>query len=87
MTVIEPADFFLAFAMVHDVPEPLRFFEQAYDTLKIGGKLFFAEPRGHIPRESFERELGLAVAAGFKIQSLPQIRWSWAALLEKGVIQ
>ena len=29
MTVIEPADFFLAFALVHEVPEPLRFFEQA----------------------------------------------------------
>jgi len=78
------ADFFLAFAMVHEVPDPVRFFEQAYDTLKAGGKFLFAEPRGHVSEQLFERELGLAVAAGFKIRSRPSIRWSWAALLTKG---
>jgi SAM-dependent methyltransferase len=78
------ADFFLAFAMVHEVPDPLRFFEQAYDSLKIGGKLLFAEPRGHVSRELFERELGLAVVAGFKVRNRVTIRWSWGALLAKG---
>jgi len=77
------ADFFLAFAMVHEVSDPLRFFEQACESLKTGGKLLLAEPRGHVSEESFERQLGLAVAAGFKVQSRPAIRWSWAALLEK----
>ena len=77
------ADFFLAFYMVHEVPDPGRFFEQAYDSLKNGGELLFAEPRGHVSRELFERELALAVAAGFKVRSRPAIGWSRAALLAR----
>jgi ubiquinone/menaquinone biosynthesis C-methylase UbiE len=78
------ADFFLAFYVVHEVPDPRRFFEQAYDSLKNGGRLLFVEPRGHVSQELFEQELGQASAAGFKVLNRPTIRWSWAALLTKG---
>ena len=49
------ADFFLAFAMVHEVPDPRRFFEQAYDLLRAGGRLLLAEPSGHISETVFAR--------------------------------
>ena len=76
-------DFFLAFAMVHEVPDPRRFFAEAFVSLKKGGRVLFSEPMGHIDAEHFSRELDLATAEGLRVESRPRIRMSRSALLVK----
>jgi ubiquinone/menaquinone biosynthesis C-methylase UbiE len=58
-------DFVLAFAMVHELPDPELFFEEAYRCLKPGGRMLLAEPNGHVRKGAFEKELIHATAAGF----------------------
>jgi ubiquinone/menaquinone biosynthesis C-methylase UbiE len=77
-------DFFLAFAMVHEVPDPRKFFEEAFASLKKGGRLLFSEPSGHIDAEQFSRELDMATALGLRVESRPKIHMSRSALLVKG---
>jgi len=76
-------DFFLAFAMVHEVPDVRRFFEEAWASLKVGGKLLFSEPRGHVSERHFGQSLALALGAGFHVEHNPAIRMSRSALLAK----
>ena len=77
-------DLVLAFAMVHEVPDAARFFRETAAAMKRGGRLLFAEPSGHVTRESFEASLGSAAAAGLHLESMPAVRKSHAALLRKG---
>ena len=76
-------DFVLAFAMVHEVPDPDRFFRETGTALKRGGRMLFAEPAGHVDEEGFEASLKLAAAAGLNEVAKPKIRRSLAAVLER----
>lgn len=76
-------DFVLAFAVVHEVPDPDRFFVEARAALVPGGRLLLAEPGGHVSAEAFDRTLRAAGAAGLSIVERPEISRSHAALLEK----
>ena len=76
-------DFVVAFAMVHEVPDVAQFFSETSATLRVGGRLLFSEPSGHVAEEHFARSLNLALAAGLRIESRPQIRISRSALLRK----
>jgi ubiquinone/menaquinone biosynthesis C-methylase UbiE len=76
-------DFVLAFAVVHELPAPDRFFDEAARTLKPGGTLLLAEPRGHVRPEAFEQQLALAATAGLRGVERCAIRRSHAALLKK----
>ena len=76
-------DFALAFAVVHEVPSPERFFAELHRALKPGGKLLFAEPVGHVNGDEFEASLALARAAGFAEVDRPKIARSRAALLRQ----
>jgi SAM-dependent methyltransferase len=76
-------DFVLAFAMVHEMPSAEVFFREAAGTLKPGGLLLLAEPKGHVKPETFERELAAAGAAGFEVEERPTIRGTQAAVLRK----
>lgn len=75
-------DFVLAFAMVHEIPDPAGFFREAAATLRPGGRLLLAEPLGHVKMPDFEKELQDAAAAGLTIADRPQVRRSHAALLQ-----
>jgi len=77
------ADFFLAFAMVHEVPSPAAFFREAAGVLKPGAVLLLAEPKGHVKEADFADELKAAADAGFRIAGRPSIRRSCTALLER----
>ncbi len=77
------ADFVLAFAVVHEVPDPLQFFRQCRTALRPGGTLLFCEPLGHVTMEQYSTSLGLAAAAGFQVEARPPISRSEAALLRK----
>jgi len=77
-------DFVLAFAMVHELPDAGCFFREAAATLRPGGSLLLAEPRGHVKEGGFEKELRLASDAGLRLAGRPPIPRSHAALLLRG---
>jgi ubiquinone/menaquinone biosynthesis C-methylase UbiE len=76
-------DFALAFALVHEVPDPSRFFAEVQAALKPGGKVLVAEPRGHVTEPEFHRSLQVATSAGFRVAGERAIRRSRSAVLVK----
>ena len=77
------ADFVLAFAVVHEMPDMHRFFAAAAVALKPGGRALLAEPRGHVGVEDFAKTLAAAEACGLRGVGTPHIRGSHTAVLEK----
>jgi ubiquinone/menaquinone biosynthesis C-methylase UbiE len=78
------ANFVLAFAMVHEVPDTKRLLSQVYACLKPGGKFLVAEPRMHVPTSSFQRMLEIATAVGFRQSAeQPQVRRCHAVVFMK----
>ena len=75
-------DFALLFAVVHEVSDPPRLFSEIRDTLKPGGRILFAEPKGHVRKGKFLVSLSIAENAGLRKIDTPKIPWSHAALLE-----
>ncbi len=79
----EPVDFALAFWVVHEAPDILRFLAQISSCLKETGKFLIVEPKIHVPYRKFQETLGYALAAGFRISDGPNVRISRAAILSK----
>ena len=61
----EKIDFTVAIFVVHEMPEAGAFFAEAHRALRSGGRLLFAEPRRHVPKDAFDRSLEAAAQAGF----------------------
>ncbi len=81
--ITTPADFILAFYVVHELPDQASFFREAFTILRPGGLFLLAEPKGHVGEPQFAKTLHIADAAGFrKKQGLP-ITASRAVLLQK----
>lgn len=76
-----PADFILAFWMVHEVPDQRAFFTQISRMLKPAGRFLLVEPKIHVSGKSFQRTLEAAKDVGFLLQARPKIRWSQSVLL------
>jgi ubiquinone/menaquinone biosynthesis C-methylase UbiE len=76
-------DFVLAYAVVHELPDALAFFQEAARALKKSGRLLFAEPSGPVPEELFAAELGAAREAGLFAEASPSLSRSRAAVLGK----
>ncbi len=76
-------DFALAFAMVHELPDQVRFFSQVAAALKPGASLLLVEPGGHVKPPEFDAELKIAADAGLALASRPKVGQSDAALLKK----
>ncbi len=74
-------DFTLAFAVVHELPDIERFFQDVATASKPGAQLLLAEPRGHVKEADFAAELELAAQAGFETESRPAISRSSTAVL------
>lgn len=79
------ADFALAFAMVHEVPDPRRLFGEILACLKPGGRLLLAEPRLHVSAQTFAVEIAAAEQASFRLLEEPKIRWARAMLLGRTI--
>jgi 2-polyprenyl-3-methyl-5-hydroxy-6-metoxy-1,4-benzoquinol methylase len=77
------ADFALAFAMIHETPDPESTIRQLAATLRPGGRLLVAEPRGHVGEDLFAETLASALAAGLIEIDRPPIRRSRAALFHR----
>jgi SAM-dependent methyltransferase len=76
-------DFALAFAMVHEVPDSKKLFQEIAAALKPQARLLVAEPKGHVKEKDFVNTLAVAGQSGFRVAGEPQIARSHAALLEK----
>jgi len=53
-------DFTLAFAVVHEFPDPGHFFAEVAAASKPGAALLLAEPKGHVKLANFDAELEVA---------------------------
>ncbi len=78
-------DFALAFAMVHEVPDPERLFAEIQAVLKPGGRLLVCEPVGHVTPDAFAATVALARRAGFEVVARPRVALSHGVLLEKAL--
>ncbi len=76
-------DFAIAFAVVHEVSNASVLFNEIYLSLRRGGRLFIAEPKGHSSQKNFDNILTIVKSIGFKISGYPAVRQSRAVLLEK----
>lgn len=76
-------DFVLAIAMVHELPDAGKFFQESFAALRQGGGLLFAEPANHVEEKEFQVSLGLARKAGFEEENSPAIRSHRSRLLVK----
>jgi ubiquinone/menaquinone biosynthesis C-methylase UbiE len=75
-------DFALAFAVVHEVPDPDFLLDEIAVSLRPGGILLIAEPRGHVDETGFAELIRRAETHGFRNTASPDIRGSHAALLK-----
>jgi len=78
------ADFILAFYMVHETPDPGRFFEETKAMLKADGKLLVVEPKMHVRQAVFGSMVEDAVRAGLQAVGFPTGKGGRAVLLTHG---
>lgn len=79
LNVAGPIDFFLAFWMVHEVPDAAAFFKELHGLLAPGGRVLVAEPKMHVNRKKTEDELSIALGNGFTGRMVEgAVRISWA---------
>ncbi|OQX02893.1 MAG: hypothetical protein BWK80_56915 [Desulfobacteraceae bacterium IS3] len=81
----EQADFALAFAVLHELPDISMFFSEVYEILKSDGRLLIAEPKGHVSEKEFEITVSVGIQKGFKSAGRPRIAYSHAVILEKEI--
>lgn len=78
------ADFALAFAVVHEIPDQKNLFRQISDTLKPGATLLISEPTGHVTPQAFDEMLQVTRNIGFMEISRPIIKRGISVYLKKG---
>jgi len=83
LDLADQADFVLAFYMVHEVPDPVRFFREVRALLAPGGKFLLVEPFFHVSREDFGQTLDRAGTAGLAVRERPPMLMSRAAVLAR----
>jgi tRNA A58 N-methylase Trm61 len=77
--------FALAFAVVHEVHDQGRMFDEVYSSLKAGSLLLVSEPRGHVTEEGFRTTIETAHEKGFTQDAPLDIRKSYSVLLRKSL--
>lgn len=81
LDVAGPVNFAVAFWMVHEAPDARALFSQIRACLAPRGRMLVAEPRLHVDRQAFDREMDAAKAAGLSVAGHPAIPLSRSALL------
>jgi ubiquinone/menaquinone biosynthesis C-methylase UbiE len=76
-----PVDFILAFWMVHETPDPEKFFAEIVSILKPTGKIVYTEPAFHVSDKQYRRILSAAQKSGLKKSHDLKIAFSRATLL------
>ena len=80
-----PADFILAFWMVHEVSDKNYFFEQLQSILAPEGKILIAEPKMHVTAEELDKTTEIAQNNGLLCCGRPEIRFSRTALFQSSI--
>lgn len=83
LDVSSPADFALAFWMLHEVPDQLGFLRQVHDMLRPRGRLLLAEPLGHVSKTRFTAVIAMAEQVGLRLVGRPRVGFSRTALFER----
>jgi len=78
--ITQPADFILAFWVVHEVADPQALFQELRSLLKPEGYLLIAEPKGHVSATRFAAIVALAREVGFQVTEGPPVRFSRSIL-------
>jgi ubiquinone/menaquinone biosynthesis C-methylase UbiE len=81
LDVPEPVDFALLFYMVHEIPDPERFFGELARAVKRDGRVLVVEPPFHVSKAAFRKTLAAAGAAGFRSAPGPRVVLSKTAIL------
>jgi ubiquinone/menaquinone biosynthesis C-methylase UbiE len=76
-------DFVIAFYMVHEIPNPKRFFKEIESILKPNGQFLIVEPPFHVSKTAFQETIRKARDAGFKPVEGPKVLLSKTAMLKK----
>lgn len=79
----EKIDFALAFAVVHEVPNPSGFFAELSATIGPAGKVLLAEPKAHVSEKEFSTTVSMAQERGLTVMDRPGIFRSRSVLLKK----
>jgi len=79
--VTTPVDLILAFWMVHETPDPEKFFAEIASILKPTGKIVYTEPAFHVSDKQYRRILSAAQKSGLKKSQDLKIAFSRATLL------
>lgn len=74
-------DFVLAFAVVHELPDQVAFFEQVAKVLKPGGRVLVSEPRLHVKESDLAVTVRTAEQAGLREEARPSIGGGRSVLL------
>ena len=77
-----PADFVLAFWMLHEVPDQTAFLAEIAAYLKPNGCLLIVEPRVHVGGAAFEQSVEIACRAGLLPVTRPAVAVSRAVLFD-----
>jgi len=65
------ADFVLAFAVVHELPDAAGFFREMLSALKPDGRMLLSEPSGHVNAKDWQETVRQALETGFQeVQNL-----------------
>ncbi len=76
-------DFCLAFAVLHEVEDKEFLISEIASRMKTGGVFFYAEPKGHVKKKSFEETLWVLEKSGFSYKESPSVVRSHVAVLVK----
>ena len=79
----ETFDFALAFAVIHELSDPVGYLREIYRLLKSQAHLLLAEPAAHVGRDAFETTVSSATRAGFVVTDRPRIHMGRAVVLKK----
>ncbi len=77
------ADFVLAIAVVHEVPDTASLFAELYGVTKESGRLLVIEPGGRVSEKAFKATVDAAVRSGFTILENSGTRRRHQALFQK----
>lgn len=77
----DKADFIVAFWMLHEVADQIKFLEDLKKLMKRTASALIVEPRLHVTKMAFDRTIQMAEESGLKIRAYPAISLSRAILL------
>jgi ubiquinone/menaquinone biosynthesis C-methylase UbiE len=81
--ILGPADFAVAFWMLHEVGDKAVFLRQVRDSLREGGQFLLVEPRGHVSKAQFDAAVELVNGTGLTPIARPRVGFSRAALFRR----